>query len=113
MAYKQITPCLGGAPFDADFGSIPGINNGDILYITFTDPLYDGCYTVDTTVFTFTETVITTSLAYIDCSTCLAANTPTPTPTPTPCPCNEFFVVSNMTALLNIGSISFTTDLVR
>ena len=82
MAYKQITSCLGGAPFNADFGSIPGINNGDILYLTFTNPSIDGCYTVDADAFSFVETVVTTSLAYVDCSTCFAASTPTPTPTP-------------------------------
>ena len=86
MAYKQITPCIEGSPFDADFGII-SVNDGDILYLTFTNPSFDGCYTVDGDVFGFTQTVVTTSLAYIDCSTCLAdVTTPTPTPTLTPTP---------------------------
>ena len=85
MAYKQITSCLGGAPFDVDFGSIPGINNGDILYLTFTNPSFDGCYTVDANAFTFTQTVNTTTPSFVDCVSCLATiTTPTPTPTPTP-----------------------------
>ena len=71
MAYKQITPCVGGSPIDADFGIIP-VNNGDILNLTFTNSLIDGCYTVDSDVFTFSETVVTTTPSYIDCATCLA-----------------------------------------
>ena len=87
MAYKQITSCLGGAPFDVDFGSIPGINNGDILYLTFTNPSFDGCYTVDANAFTFTQTVNTTTPSFVDCVSCLATiTTPTPTPTPTTTP---------------------------
>jgi hypothetical protein len=54
MAYKLITSCLGGAPFDVDFGPISGINNGDVLYLTFTNPLFDGCYSIDANAFTFT-----------------------------------------------------------
>ena len=78
MAYKQITPCIGGSSFDADFGVI-SVNDGDVLNLAFTNSLLDGCYTVDFNVFTFTETVVTSSLPYFDCATCLA---PTPTPTP-------------------------------
>jgi len=79
MAYKQITPCVGGSPIDADFGVISGINNGDILYLTFTNSLIDGCYTVDADAFSFAETVVTTTPSYIDCPTCTADNPPTPT----------------------------------
>jgi cell division septation protein DedD len=71
MAYKQITPCLSGTSFNADFGSISGITDGDVLYLTFTNSLVDGCYTVDADASGFTETVVTT-LSYDDCSTCLA-----------------------------------------
>ena len=71
MAYKQITPCLSGTSFNADFGSISGITNGDVLYLTFTNSLVDGCYTVDADASGFTETAVTT-LSYDDCSTCLA-----------------------------------------
>lgn len=88
MAYKQISPCLGGSPIYADFGII-SVTNGDILYLTFTNSSIDGCYTVDSDVFTFNETVVTTTPSYVDCSTCLGVIT---TPTPTPCPCNLFLV---------------------
>ena len=57
MAYKQITYCLGGLPFDVDFGPISGIYNGDVLYLTFVNPLIDGCYSIDADAFTFTEIV--------------------------------------------------------
>ena len=108
MAYKQITSCLGGAPIDADFGSISGINNGDILYLTFTNSLIDGCYTVDADAFTFTETVVTTTPSYLNCEDC--GVTPSPSPTPTPCPCNEFFIDISSTdtddATGNTGSLA-------
>ena len=85
MAYKKITYCLGGLPFDVDFGPIPGITNGDILYLTFTNPLIDGCYTVDEDAFTFTEIVNTTTPSFFDCVDCLTMSiTPTPAPTSTP-----------------------------
>jgi hypothetical protein len=71
MAYKQITPCLSGTSFNVDFGSISGVTNGDVLYLTFTNSLVDGCYTVDADASGSTETVVST-LSYDDCSTCLA-----------------------------------------
>ena len=82
MAYKQITPCIGGSSFNVDFGVI-SVNDGDVLNLAFTNSLLDGCYTVDYDAGTFNETVVTTSLVYADCATCLAP-TPTPTPTSTP-----------------------------
>ena len=84
MAYKQITPCIGGSSFNVDFGVI-SVNDGDVLNLAFTNSLLDGCYTVDYDAGTFNETVVTTSLVYADCATCLAP-TPTPTPTPTSTP---------------------------
>jgi len=78
MAYKQITPCIGGSSFDADFGVI-SVNDGDVLNLAFTNSLLDGCYTVDYDAGTFNETVVTNSLVYADCATCLV---PTPTSTP-------------------------------
>jgi len=107
MAYKQITPCVGGSPIDADFGVISGINNGDILYLTFTNSLIDGCYTVDADAFSFTETVVTTTPSYVDCPTCLAT---------IPCPCYEFLVTISSTdtndATGNTGSLAIYNDVV-
>jgi hypothetical protein len=95
MAYKQITPCVGGSPFDADFGVIT-VNNGDILNLTFTNSLLNGCYTVDANAGSFTETVVTTSLGYVDCATCL---------TSLPCTCNEYSVfISSVDANAAIGN---------
>jgi hypothetical protein len=87
MAIKLITSCLGGLPFGADFGPISGINNGDVLYLTFVNSLIDGCYTVDADDTTFTEVVNTTTPSFVDCVSCLATiTTPTPTPTQTTTP---------------------------
>ena len=68
MAYKQITPCIGGSSFNVDFGVI-SVNDGDVLNLAFTNSLLDGCYTVDYDAGTFNETVVTTSLVYADCAT--------------------------------------------
>lgn len=87
MAYKQITPCVGGSAIDADFGVI-SVTNGDILYLTFTNSSANGCYTVDSDVFTYSETVVTTTPSYIDCASCLA--------TPV-CECNLFSVTIGST----------------
>jgi len=87
MAYKQITPCLGGSAIDVDFGVI-SVNNGDILSLTFTNSSFDGCYTVDFDAFSFSETVVTTSSSYLDCASCLAT---------IPCECNLFSVTIDST----------------
>ena len=70
MAIKQISPCLGGSPINADFTTIP-VSDGDILSLTFTNPSFDGCYTVDFDAFSSTVTVLTASPSFVDCISCL------------------------------------------
>ena len=71
MAIKKIIPCNGGLDFNADFLS-NSVNDGDVLYITFSsNSTLNGCYTVDSTTLTSTETVSTVSTTYLSCVDCL------------------------------------------
>jgi hypothetical protein len=94
MAYKRISPCVGGSDINADFGAIT-VSDLDVYYIEFSsNPDLDGCYTIVTTVGSFTETVSSISSLFDGCAECESVypptitstptNTPTPTPTPTP-----------------------------
>jgi hypothetical protein len=77
----------GGGPailVDFDSSSLPAVNGN--YYLTFTGGTTPGCYDVidNAEPNTGTDTVLTMSVDYTDCTTCLAVVTPTPTVTTTP-----------------------------
>ena len=77
----------GGGPailVDFDSSSLPAVNGN--YYLTFTGGTTPGCYDVidNAEPNTGTDTVLTMSVDYTDCATCLAVVTPTPTVTTTP-----------------------------
>ena len=76
----------GGGPailVDFDSSSLPAVNGN--YYLTFTGGTTPGCYDVidNAEPNTGTDTVLTMSVDYTDCPTCLAVVTPTPTVTTT------------------------------
>ena len=76
----------GGGPailVDFDSSSLPAVNGN--YYLTFTGGTTPGCYDVidNAEPNTGTDTVLTMSVDYTDCATCLAVVTPTPTVTTT------------------------------
>ena len=79
-----IGPCGGGASILVDFdsASLPAVNGN--YYLTFTGASTPGCYDIidNSEPATGVDKVLTQSVDYNDCATCLTAN-PTPTPTPT------------------------------
>ena len=77
----------GGGPailVDFDSSSLPAVNGN--YYLTFTGGTTPGCYDIidNAEPNTGTDTVLTMSVDYTDCATCLAVVTPTPTNTATP-----------------------------
>jgi hypothetical protein len=79
----------GGGPaklVDFDSSSLPAVNGN--YYLTFTGASTPGCYDIidNAEPNTGTDTVLTMSVDYADCATCLAVVTPTPTVTKTPTP---------------------------
>ena len=80
--------CGGGPAILVDFNSssLPAVNGN--YYLTFTGGTTPGCYDIidNAEPNTGTDTVLTMSVDYTDCATCLAVVTPTPTTTKTPTP---------------------------
>jgi hypothetical protein len=80
--------CGGGPAILVDFNSssLPAVNGN--YYLTFTGGTTPGCYDIidNAEPNTGTDTVLTMSVDYTDCATCLAVVTPTPTVTKTPTP---------------------------
>ena len=78
--------CGGGPAILVDFNSssLPAVNGN--YYLTFTGGTTPGCYDIidNAEPNTGTDTVLTMSVDYTDCATCLAVVTPTPTITQTP-----------------------------
>jgi len=78
--------CGGGPAILVDFNSssLPAVNGN--YYLTFTGGTTPGCYDIidNAEPNTGTDTVLTMSVDYTDCATCLAVVTPTPTNTATP-----------------------------
>ena len=79
----------GGGPaklVDFDSSSLPAVNGN--YYLTFTGASTPGCYDIidNAEPNTGIDTVLTMSVDYTDCATCLAVVTPTPTVTKTPTP---------------------------
>jgi hypothetical protein len=77
----------GGGPaklVDFDSSSLPAVNGN--YYLTFTGASTPGCYDIidNAEPNTGTDTVLTMSVDYTDCTTCQAVVTPTPTVTTTP-----------------------------
>ena len=79
-----IGSCSGGPAILVDFdsSSLPAVNGN--YYLTFTGGTTQGCYDIidNAEPATGVDKVLTLSIDYGDCSTCLFVN-PTPTPTPT------------------------------
>ena len=77
----------GGGPailVDFDSSSLPAVNGN--YYLTFTGGTVEGCYDIidNAEPATGIDKVLTISVDYTDCATCLAIVTPTPTVTTTP-----------------------------
>lgn len=83
-----IGPCAGGASILVDFdsSSLPAVNGN--YYLTFTGGTTQGCYDIidNAEPSTGIDKVLTMSIDYTDCATCLAVVTPTPTVTTTATP---------------------------
>ena len=81
-----IGACGGGPAILVDFdsSSLPAVNGN--YFLTFTGGTTPGCYDIidNAEPNTGTDTVLTMSVDYTDCATCLAVVTPTPTVTTTP-----------------------------
>ena len=81
-----IGACGGGPAILVDFNSssLPAVNGN--YFLTFTGGTTPGCYDIidNAEPNTGTDTVLTMSVDYTDCATCLAVVTPTPTVTTTP-----------------------------
>ena len=81
-----IGACSGGPAILVDFDSslLPTVNGN--YYLTFTGATAKGCYDIidNAEPNTGTDTVLTMSVDYTDCTTCQAVVTPTPTVTQTP-----------------------------
>lgn len=81
-----IGACSGGPAILVDFdsSSLPAVNGN--YYLTFTGATVDGCYDIidNAEPSTGIDTVLTLSIDYTDCATCLAVVTPTPTTSVTP-----------------------------
>jgi hypothetical protein len=81
-----IGACSGGPAILVDFdsSSLPAVNGN--YYLTFTGATAEGCYDIidNAEPNTGTDTVLTMSVDYTDCTTCQAVVTPTPTVTQTP-----------------------------
>ncbi len=77
--------CSGGPSILVDFdsSSLPAVNGN--YYLTFTGGTTPGCYDIidNAEPATGVDKVLTMSIDYGDCATCLAIATPTPTPTVT------------------------------
>ena len=82
--------CVGGPAILVDFdsSSLPAVNGN--YYLTFTGGTTPGCYDIidNAEPSTGIDKVLTMSIDYGDCITCLAVVTPTPTPTNTETPTN-------------------------
>ena len=80
-----IGACSGGPAILVDFDSslLPAVNGN--YYLTFTGGTTEGCYDIidNAEPSTGIDKVLTLSIDYGDCATCLAVVTPTPTPTVT------------------------------
>lgn len=83
-----IGACGGGPAILVDFdsSSLPAVNGN--YFLTFTGGTTPGCYDIidNAEPNTGTDKVLTMSVDYTDCATCLAVVTPTPTTTKTPTP---------------------------
>lgn len=81
-----IGSCSGGPAILVDFdsASLPAVNGN--YYLTFTGATAEGCYDIidNAEPATGVDKVLTLSVDYGDCATCLAVVTPTPTVTTTP-----------------------------
>ena len=92
--------CGGGPAILVDFNSssLPAVNGN--YYLTFTGGTTPGCYDIidNAEPNTGTDTVLTMSVDYTDCATCLAVVTPTPTTTKTPTPTDTPNVTPTNTA---------------